>query len=219
MAAPAGAVSEAEKIAFTDAEKKWLAAHSKIVVGGETDWAPFDFVDQTGKYVGIADDYLKIIEEKLGIEVEMVTGPSWDELLTMLRRKEIDVLPAIYHSKEREAYVHFTAPYLKLNEFIFTSSDNQTIASFEDLKDQTIVVVKGYTIEGYLRSNYPDYDLIAVPTIPDALHKLVTGDADAFIGDIISTSYNIRELMLIGIKPIAKVPVPGPSVHMGVRKD
>ncbi|NIT53967.1 MAG: transporter substrate-binding domain-containing protein, partial [candidate division Zixibacteria bacterium] len=117
-------------------------------------WAPFDFVDQTGKYVGIANDYLKIIEEKLGIEVEMVTGPSWDELLTMLRRKEIDVLPAIYHSKEREAYVHFTTPYLKLNEFIFTSSDNQTISSFEDLKDQTIVVVKGYTIEGYLRSNY-----------------------------------------------------------------
>jgi ABC-type amino acid transport substrate-binding protein len=122
MTAPAGAVSEVEKIALTDAEKEWLAAHSKIVVGGETDWAPFDFVDQTGKYVGIADDYLKIIGEKLGIEVEMVTGPSWDELLTMLRRKEIDVLPAIYHSKEREAYVHFTAPYLKLNEFIFTTS-------------------------------------------------------------------------------------------------
>ncbi len=151
MTAPVGAVSEAEKIVFTDAEKEWLAAHSKIVVGGEKDWAPFDFVDRTGKYVGIADDYLKIIGEKLGIEVEMVTGPSWDELLTMLRRQEIDVLPAIYHSKEREAYVHFTAPYIKLNEFIFTSSDNQTIASFEDLKDHTIVVVKGYTIEGYER--------------------------------------------------------------------
>ena len=219
MTEPASAVSEAEKIVFTDAEKEWLAAHSKIVVGGEKDYAPFDFVDQTGKYVGIADDYLKIIGEKLGIEVEMVTGPSWDELLTMLRRKEIDVLPAIYHSKEREAYVHFTAPYLKLNEFIFTTSDNQTIASFEDLKDQTIVVVKGYTIEGYLRSDYPDYDLIAVPTIKDALHKLFTGDADAFIGDIISTSYNLRELMLFGIKPIAQVPFQGPSLHMGVRKD
>jgi len=219
ITAPVGAVSEAEKIVFTVAEKEWLAAHSKIVVGGETDWAPFDFVDRTGKYVGIADDYLKIIEEKLGIGVEMVTGPSWDELLTMLRRKEIDVLPAIYHSKEREAYVHFTAPYLKLNEFIFTSSDNQTIAGFEDLKDQTIVVVKGYTIEGYLRSNYPNYGLIAVPTIADALYKIVTGDADAFIVDFVSTSYNMRERMIIGIKPIAKVPIPGPSVHMGVRKD
>ena len=70
----------------TTAEKEWLAAHRKIVVGGEMDWAPFDFVDESGNYAGIANDYLKIIGEKLGIEVEMVTGPSWDELLAMLRR-------------------------------------------------------------------------------------------------------------------------------------
>ena len=203
----------------TTAEKEWLAAHRKIVVGGEMDWAPFDFVDESGNYAGIANDYLKIIGEKLGIEVEMVTGPSWDELLAMLRRKEIDVLPAIYHSEDREAYAQFTAPYIKITEFIFGRSDNQTISSFEDLKDQTIVVVKGYTIEGYLRSNFPDYDLITAPTIQDALKKLVTGDADAFIGDIISTSYNIKELSLVGIKPIASVPFQGPNVHMAVRKD
>ena len=51
----------------------------------------------------------------------------------------------------------------------------------------------------------PDYDLITAPTIQDALKKLITGEADAFIGDIISTSYNIKELSLIGIKPIAPV--------------
>ena len=28
-------------------KRQWLATHKKIVVGGETDWAPFDFVDET----------------------------------------------------------------------------------------------------------------------------------------------------------------------------
>ena len=56
---------------------------------------------------------------------------------------------------------------------------------FADLKDKIIAVVKGYTIEGYLRSNYPEYNLITAPTIQDALKKLITGEADAFIGDII----------------------------------
>ena len=214
MTAPVGAVSEAEKIAFTDAEKEWLATHSKIVVGGETDWAPFDFVDETGKYAGIANDYLKVIGEKLGIEVEIITGPSWDELLSMMRRKEIDVLPAIYHSKEREAFVHFTTPYIKITEFIFSRSDNETISSFADLKDKTTVVVKGYTIEAELRTNYPEYNLVTAPTIQDALKKVVSGEADAFIGDIISTSYNIKELSLIGIKPIASVPFKGPYGHL-----
>jgi ABC-type amino acid transport substrate-binding protein len=216
---PADAVSEAEKITLTAAEREWLAAHNKIVVGGKKDWAPFDFVDECGKYAGIANDYLKVIGEKLGIEVEIITGPSWNELLSMIRRHEIDVLPAIYHSKEREAFVHYTTPYIKITEFIFSRSDNETISSFSDLKDKTIIVVKGYTIEGYLRSNYPNYDLITALTIQDALKKLITGEADAFIGDIISTSYNIKELSLVGIKPIASVPFQGPNVHMAVRKD
>ena len=93
---------------------------------------------KNGKYAGIANDYLKIIGEKLGIEVEIITGPSWDELLSMMRRKEIDVLPAIYHSEEREAFVHFTTPYIKITEFIFARSDDTTISSFADLKDKTI---------------------------------------------------------------------------------
>ena len=213
------ALPEKEMIVLTDAEKDWLATHKKIVVGGEMDWAPFDFVDETGQYAGVANDYLKVIGEKLGIEVKIVTGPSWDELLAMIRNKEIDLLPAIYHSKERETFVNFTTPYLKLTEFIFTRSDNQNITSMVDLQDKTIVVVKGYTIEAELRSNYPTYDLITAPTIQDALKKLIIGDADAFIGDIISTSYNIRANSLVGIKTAAAVPFQGPSVHMAVRKD
>ena len=213
------ALPENKMIALTDAEKQWLATHKKIVVGGEMDWAPFDFVDETGQYAGVANDYLEIIGKKLGIEVEIVTGPSWDELLSMIRSKEIDVLPAIYHSNEREAFVGFTDPYLKLTEFIFTRSDNQNLTGMDELRDKTIAVVKGYTIEAELRSKYPAYNLITAPKIQDALKMLVTGEADAFIGDIISTSYNIKELSLVGIKAVAAVPFQGPSVHMAVRKD
>ena len=201
--------SNTSLIDLTPEEQAWLADHKKIIVGGETDWAPFDFVDKTGQYAGVANDYLKAIGEKLGIEVEMVTGPTWGELLTMIRSKEIDVLPAIYHSRKREAFVNFTDPYLRLTEFIFTRSDNQNITRMVDLQDKTIVVVKGYTIETELRSIYPTYNLITAPTIQDALKKLVTGEADAFIGDIISTSYNIRELSLVGIRPVAAVPFRG----------
>jgi ABC-type amino acid transport substrate-binding protein len=207
------------RMLLTPEEKAWLADHRKIVVGGEKDWAPFDFVDEDGKYKGVANDYLKIIGETLGIELEIITGPSWNELLSMMRRKEIDVLPAIYHSKEREGFVHFTGPYFKLTEFIFSRSADEGISKFADLEDKTTVVVKGYTIEGELRSNYPEFHLTTAPTIQAALKKLVTGEADAFIGDIISTSYHIKELSLVGLKPKASVPFPGPSVHMAARKD
>ncbi len=212
-------VADDSGLRLTQEERSWLAAHPKIIVGGEMDWAPFDFVDKSGTYNGIASDYLKVIEEKLGIEVEIITGPSWDELLTMIRQRKIDVLPAIYHSKGREAFVNFTAPYLKLTEFIFSRSGDESITGFRDLGKKTLVVVKGYTIEDYLISNYPEIDLITAPTIHAALKKLITREADAFIGDIISTTYNIYELSLMGIQPVAAVPFKAPEVCMAVRKD
>ena len=65
--------SNTSDIELTPEEQIWLDAHPKIVVGGETDWAPFDFVDETGQYAGVANDYLKAIGEKLGIEVQIVS--------------------------------------------------------------------------------------------------------------------------------------------------
>ena len=38
-------------------------------------WAPFDFVDGATGYAGIANDYLQIVREKLGLEIEVITVP------------------------------------------------------------------------------------------------------------------------------------------------
>ncbi len=211
--------ADTKELQLTPEEQSWLASHQKIVVGGETDWAPFDFVDGATGYAGIANDYLQIIGEKLGLEIEVITGPPWSELLSMARRKEIDVLPALYHSTDREEFLRFTEPYLALPEFVFTRSDDPTISEFTDLQNKTTVVVKGYTIEDVLQSQYPHYKVITVSTIQDALAKIVIGEADAYIGDLISTSYHINELTLPGIKPRSTVPFKAQTIHMAVRKD
>ena len=208
-----------QSVELTSEEQAWLASHQKIVVGGEMDWAPFDFVDEYGKYTGIASDYLEIIKEKIGIDIEIVYGYTWDELLAKLKDKKIDVLPAIYHSEEREEFANFTTSYIEVSDFVFIREHDDSITIFDDLKDKTIVVVKGYTVEGFLAADYPELNVITAPDIREALNKLITGKADAFIGDIISTSYNISEYSLFNVKPIIPVPFLESDVYMAVRKD
>ena len=200
-------------------EQAWLRKHEKIVVGGEMDWAPFDFVDDSGEYAGIAHEYLKIAGELLGIEMEFLTGYSWNELLDMARLKKIDLMPAIYYTEERTAYLNYTKPYAQVLEFIFIHADRRDILSMDDLKGKTVAVVKGYAIKKALRSNYPDIKLINVPSIQAALTKIITHEADAFIGDITSTSYNIQRYSLAGINPIAAAPFHEEALHMASRKD
>ena len=65
-------IASHQELNLTQEERDWLASHKKVIVGGEVDWAPFDFVDESGRYQGIANEYLKVIGKKLGVEVEMV---------------------------------------------------------------------------------------------------------------------------------------------------
>ena len=204
---------------LTAEERAWLAEHRKIVVGGEVDWAPFDFVDRSGQYAGIANDYLRDIAAALGLEIEIITESSWDNLLGMMRRKEIDILPAIYYAKEREQFLNYTEPYAHVTEFIYSRDETEWISTLDDLKGKSVAVVKGYALEAVLLAEYPDIRLVTAPDIQDCLKKLVLGEVDAFIGDIASTSYNIRTYSFSGIKPVAPGPFPEPTVHMGVRDD
>ena len=213
------AASEKMPLQLTTEERAWIAAHPKIVVGGELDWAPFDFVDNSGRHAGIANDYLQVIAKELGLEIEIITDPSWNKLLDMIRNKEIDLLPALYHSMEREKFLSYTPSYAQVTEFIYARDDNSWISSLDDLKGKNVAVVKGYTVEGIIRSDYPDINLVTAANIQECLKKLVIGEVDAFLGDIASTSYNIKTFSLSGIKAIAPGPFPEPTVHMGVRND
>ncbi len=209
----------AASIQLSTEEEAWLAAHPKIVFGGEMDWMPFDFVDDQGNYSGIAKDYINIIEERLGVEIEVVTGHTWNELLNMLASREIDALPAVYHSSEREVYANFTQDYLTVTDFVYRRSGDPSIQTFNDLRTKTIAVVKGFTVEGFLQTNHPEYEILANEDIKNALTAVITGRADAFIGDILSTSYAIQLNSLTGLTPIVPVLELQSDVHMAVRKD
>ena len=47
----------ASALELTAAEQSFIAEHPTIIVGGETDWPPMDFVED-GVYKGAAKDYL-----------------------------------------------------------------------------------------------------------------------------------------------------------------
>jgi ABC-type amino acid transport substrate-binding protein len=189
--------TESVSVQLTDEEQAWLREHKKITVGGEKEWAPFDFVDASGNYVGISKDYMDLIAEKLDIEMEFVTGPTWGELVEMARQKKIDVLPSLYHTKEREGFLNFTSPYMYITQFIIARDGTKGISSINELSDKTVAVMKGAKMEGVIRSGYSDIKLVSTPSILDALEKVISHETDAFIGVITSSSYLIKKYLVI----------------------
>ncbi len=209
-----------KKNIFTKEERDWIKKHPLIKVGGEVDWAPFDFVDQSGEYSGLAKDYLDVISGITGLQFDIKTDKSWDNLLNSLKNGQLDLLPAINFSKEREKFVNFTHPYLALTEYYITKEGYPKINAIEELYGKKVVAIKGYQVLEWLKQNHPKIKIVEASGILDALRILGSGEAAVFINDNPSTTYTIEKNFITGLEfnNIVKKRVPSP-LHMAVKKD
>jgi len=219
LAPAAPAADDAFLAKLTDEERAFLAAHPVIRAGGETDWAPYGFVDSFGRFKGIAADYLAVFSEKLGVKFEVTTGPTWDELLERLRRHELDLLPAIWRTPEREKFVAFSAEYARTSQFIFAKEGREDIGGRKDLRGRKVATIKGYATEERLRALDLDIELVRRDNALAALRTVIAGEADAYVGDIGSVSHVIEENALVGLAVAGDIGFEMNSLHMGVRDD
>ena len=110
---PASAGVFSDELNLTEEEKAWIADHPVLRFGMDPNYEPYEFVNKAGEYKGISADYLKLVAEKTGLQFERVPGLSWGDVVTRLRRKQIDFVPTMVMTKEREKWMLFTASYVE----------------------------------------------------------------------------------------------------------
>ncbi|MEA2094082.1 MAG: transporter substrate-binding domain-containing protein, partial [Pseudomonadota bacterium] len=69
----------ANDLVLTVTEQEWLAEHPLIRIGPDPDAAPFEWFTPEGEYKGMAADYVRLIEEKLGVAFEIVHARDWTQ--------------------------------------------------------------------------------------------------------------------------------------------
>ena len=84
----AEASGEAE--AAEDGDVAYIQEKGNLIVG-ITDFAPMDYKDENGDWIGFDADMAKLVAEKLGVEVEFIEI-DWDNKIMELDAKNIDVV-------------------------------------------------------------------------------------------------------------------------------
>ncbi|NOQ62889.1 MAG: response regulator [Methyloprofundus sp.] len=78
---------------LTTAEQEWISTHPIIRFTGDPYWLPYEAFNSQGEYIGIVAEHLKLIEEKLGLQVKVIPYPGgWSEAVAKVKQGEIDVL-------------------------------------------------------------------------------------------------------------------------------
>ncbi len=204
---------------LSDQERAWLAKHPVIRMGGESDWPPFDFVDEAGVYQGLTADYLALLSQRLGVEFEMVVHNPWAVTLDMLKHKELDAIGAIWRTPEREQFALFTKPYDKLSVVVFTRKENSAVSGIGDLRDATVAVVRDFATQGSLQRDYPEIVQLEVANTLEALEAVSQGRADAYIGTLAVSAYLLEKHFIANLKVAGSAPFDVGGVRLGVRDD
>jgi PAS domain S-box-containing protein len=207
-----------KKSLLTENEKEWLTEKRDIRLGVNPTWPPFEFFDATKAYAGIASDYVKILNNRLNIDMAPVPELSWPQVLKMAQAGKIDVLPCAVKTLERSKYLLFTRPYLNFPMVILTRDDAPYIRGVMDFKNGEIAIVKGYVTQEILERNYPDRKFFYANNIDEALQAVSRGKVEAFVGNLASISYATQKLRLTNLKVATTTPYKY-ELSFAVRKD
>ena len=157
----------------------------KIKIGVFSDKNPFGYVDENGDVQGYDVYFAKrIAKDLLGSEdaVEFVYVEAASRVEYLQSAKADIILANFTVTDERSEQVDFASPYMKVALGV-VSPDNALITDVNQLKDKTLIVVKGTTAETYFAENYPDIKLLKFDEYQEAYDALADGRGDAFSTD------------------------------------
>ena len=205
-------------IDFTDEELEFINTHPVIRIGVDPEFVPYEFIDENGEHKGISADYLAKIAERTGLQFEIVKGLSWVEVYDMALAGEIDVLPAIGKTVEREEKFLFSDPYYHYKRVIVTREKDASISGMDDLFGLTVAVQRYSSHHSYMLS-YPKINLSLYDTAEAALTAVATGEEKAFIGNLATANYIIRSNGLTNLRLVSFEAEKQHALHFAVRKD
>ena len=168
----------AQDLSLTESEQAWIEEHPVIRVHSETDWPPFNFVDGD-KPAGFSIEYMNLVAEAAGLEVEYVTGPGWDDFLGMMRSGDLDVMLNIVQTDDRNDFLLFTEPYTIMSPVLAGQESVAEISSLNELNGKTLCLARGTSEFDYVARVHPQIDLLALDGTLSCLHAVVDGQAFA----------------------------------------
>ncbi|WEV45690.1 ABC transporter substrate-binding protein/permease [Streptococcaceae bacterium ESL0687] len=179
----------------TEEAKKATPVKSLYNISSDSLFAPFEFQDSSKNYVGIDVDLLNAIAKNQGFNIKMNFVGFQTAVDQTLASQADGMIAGMSITDERKKVFDFSEPYFTANATIAVKDSNDTIKSYEDLKDKTIGVKNGTASQDFLEKNQDKYDYkIKVFDTADTMYEsLNTASIDAFMDDEPVVKYAIKQ--------------------------
>lgn len=177
---------------LTPDERLWLKNHAPITLAIETTYAPFVFLNAERHPVGLAQDYITLIQSKLGFQFEQRQYSTLNDILENIKNGDIQIVNAVTKTPARAEYISFTDPFISVPNVIIKRKNLNNKNIDANLYGLKVSLVKSYAITEYLVNKGLGFFSDLVPDDLTALLHVSFGVSDAAVIDLATASYLIE---------------------------
>ncbi len=191
VASSSAASAAASASAAADSDMAYVQDKGTLVVG-MTDFAPMDYRDENGEWIGFDADMAKAFAEYLGVEAEFLEI-NWDNKLMELDTKGVDVIwNGMTITDEVTNGASVSEPYCNNGQVVVVSADKAAdYTDTESLSGLTFAVENGSA--GAEQLDELGIPYVAKTTQADALMEVASGASDACVIDLLMAGAMIGE--------------------------
>ena len=170
------------------------ASGKKYVIATDTVFAPFEFTDESGAFVGIDVDLLDAIAKDQGFEYEL-QSLGFDAALVAVQSGQADgVIAGMSITDERKETFDFSDAYYDADVTMAVAAGS-SIASYDDLNGKKVAVKTATNGSEYAKSIADQYgfDIVEFKDSPTMYQDVITGNTVACFEDYPVMAYNIKQ--------------------------
>jgi diguanylate cyclase (GGDEF)-like protein/PAS domain S-box-containing protein len=203
---------------LTAEESAWVDAHAgQLRVAPEANYPPFSFIE-SDTWHGLSADMIRLLQDRIGVKFRILPAQNLDKILANETFLDAEIVTSLRETPERSLYLHFTQPYVSVPTAIIVKADFKKGDWPAAFVGKRVAVGKGYGVQKFLESNFPEMTLILVPDDLDGMRKLSFGEVDAVIMDVASASFFIEREKITNLRMFAAFDY-SYDLSFGVRKD
>ena len=176
---------------LNDEEKRYLEKKERITMCVDPNWMPFEKIENN-KHIGIAADYIKIIENKIKTPIVLIPTKTWSESIEKGKKRECDIFSLVMTTPEREKYLNFTKPFLNIPVVLASNINAPFIDNINQIKHEKLAIVKDYAYAEIFKIKFPNINFIDVVNVKEGLKKVEKGEVFGFIGSLATVGYEIQ---------------------------
>ena len=191
VASSSAASAAASASAAADSDMAYVQDKGTLEVG-MTDFAPMDYRDENGEWIGFDADMAKAFAEYLGVEAEFLEI-NWDNKLMELDTKGVDVIwNGMTITDEVTNGASVSEPYCNNGQVVVVPADKAAdYTDTESLSGLTFAVENGSA--GAEQLDELGIPYVAKTTQADALMEVASGASDACVIDLLMAGAMIGE--------------------------